>query len=105
MTKNRICSTESRIEDRCKNRSSSEEGIDQLFFGQFALDKLFKEEPRISSLREAFQTKVRHSVLDGLTPEKAFRDSYCPGCCRNSHCFLDLSYSRFPLARCSWMLC
>jgi hypothetical protein len=36
MTNNRICSTESRIEDRCKDRSSSEDGIDQLFFGQFA---------------------------------------------------------------------
>lgn len=43
MTNNRICSTESGIEDRCKHRSSSEDGIDQLFFGQFALDKLFKE--------------------------------------------------------------
>jgi len=42
MTNNRICSTESEIEDRCKHRSSSEDGIDQLFFGQFVLDKLFK---------------------------------------------------------------
>jgi hypothetical protein len=32
-----------RIEDRCKDHSSSEDGIDQLFFGHFALDKLFKE--------------------------------------------------------------
>ena len=48
MTNNRTCSTESRIEDRCKGRSSSDDGIDQLFFAQFALDKLFKEEPRIS---------------------------------------------------------
>jgi hypothetical protein len=36
MTNNRICSTESGIEDRCKHCSSSEDGIDQLFFGQFA---------------------------------------------------------------------
>ena len=82
MTNNGICSTESRIENRCKDRSSSEDGIDQLFFGQFALDKLFKEEPRISRRREAFQTEVCHSVLDGLAPQKAFRDSYCSGCCR-----------------------
>ncbi len=42
MTNNRICSTESRIEDRCKNRSSSEDGIDQLYFGQFALGQTVK---------------------------------------------------------------
>ena len=58
MTNNRTCSTESRIEDRCKGRSSSDDGIDQLFFAQFALDKLFKEAPRISRWREALQTKV-----------------------------------------------
>ena len=62
---------------------SSDDGIDQLFFGQLALDKLFKEVPRISRRREALQTKVCHSVLDGLAPEKALRDSYCSGCCRS----------------------
>jgi hypothetical protein len=24
--------------------------------------------------------KVSHSLVDGLAPEKAFRDSYCSGC-------------------------
>jgi hypothetical protein len=58
-----------------------------MFFGQFALNKLSKEEPHISRRREAFQTKVCHSLADGFAPEKAFRDSYCSGCCRSSHCF------------------
>lgn len=40
-----------------------------------------------SRRREAFLTKVCHSVLDGLAPEKVFRDSYCSGYCRSSHCF------------------
>ena len=87
MTNNRICSAESGLRIRCRDRSLSEDGIDQVFFGQFAPDKLFKEDPRISRRREGFQTKVCHSVLDSLAPEKAFRDRYCSGCCRSSHCF------------------
>ena len=66
------CFAESRIEDRFRNRSSSEDGIDQLLFGQIALDKLLKEELRIGSGGEAFQAKIRYRVLDSLAPEKAF---------------------------------
>jgi hypothetical protein len=76
------------MEDRCKDRSSSatgssDDGIDQRFFDQLAWDKRFKEEPRRSRRRETVQTKVCHSFLDGLAPEKAFRDSYCSGCCHS----------------------
>jgi hypothetical protein len=44
---------ESQIQDRYADRSSSEDSIHQLFFGQFTLDKLFKQESRIGSGSEA----------------------------------------------------
>ena len=50
--------------------SSSENSIHQLFFGQFTLDELFKQEVRIGSGSETFQTEVGYRVLDGFTPEK-----------------------------------
>jgi hypothetical protein len=64
--------SESQIEGRGRDRSSSEDSIYQLLFGQFTLDKLFKQESRIGSGSEALQTEVRDRVLDGFTPEKAF---------------------------------
>jgi hypothetical protein len=39
-----ICFGVSRTEGRCRDRSSSEDSIDQLLFSQIALDKLLKEE-------------------------------------------------------------
>ena len=68
----RTCFAESQIQDRCRDRSSSEDSIHQLFFGQVTLDKLFKQEPRIGSGSEALQTEIRDRVLDGFAPEKAF---------------------------------
>jgi len=62
------------MEDRYRDRSSSDDGIDPLFFAQLALDKLFKEEPRIRRRREGLQTKVCHSVHRRLS-----KDGEVPG--------------------------
>jgi hypothetical protein len=69
---NQTCFAEARIEDRCRDRSSSKDGTDQLIFSQITLDKVLKEEPSIISGCEAFQTEIRDRVLHGLAPEKAF---------------------------------
>jgi hypothetical protein len=100
MTNNRICSTESEIEDRCKHRSSSEDGIDQLFFGQFVLDKLFKG---------AAHQQAARGLPDEVLPQRSRRPRAGEGLQRqlllwvlppSSHyksLFLDPSYSRSTL--------
>ena len=62
----------SQIEDRGRDRSSSEDSIHQLFFGQVTLDKLLKDESRIGSGRQTLQSEFCYRGLDGLASEKAF---------------------------------
>jgi len=66
-----ICFAESQIEDRCRDRSSSEDSIQQLFVGQITLDKPFEEEPRIGRGSETLQTEIRNRVFHRFAPEKA----------------------------------
>jgi hypothetical protein len=54
------------------DRSSSEDGVDQLVFRQITQNKLLKEDLRVGGRGEAFQTKIRYRILHSLTPEKAF---------------------------------
>jgi hypothetical protein len=65
---NQTCFAVSRIQDRCRDRSSSEDGTDQLIFSQFTLDKMFEQQSRIGSGSETLQPEVRDCVLDGFAP-------------------------------------
>jgi hypothetical protein len=85
-----------------RDRSSSEDSFNQLFFAQLALNELFQDEPHIGGGSKTFQTKIRYRVLHGLTPENAFRnrDGFR---CRSSRHLLD-QYTIIGSPICEFML-